>query len=189
VPVFDGKIDPLPDLSLLAISSTPTYESAPNNAATTGGNYQAVQVTYTDSEGHQLTYMPITRVKNQAQADRLGVPVGLIAPIFVPPGQNPQGMIDKWAGDTFTHPIDFYNTWKGGGPNDYKLTNPIYDAYGNFEYGATGIAAGFADNNLRGIADLLHGGTNNPINNQDIQSGINVVNRGGVIIVVPVHYP
>lgn len=141
------------------------------NSVTTGGNYQAMQVTYTDSEGHQLTYMPITRVKNQAQANRLGVPVGSVAPIIVPPGQDPQGMINQWGSNILPHPIDFANTWKPGGPNDYKLISPIYDAYGNFEYGATGTAGGFSNTTLQGMADLLHGGTNNPINTQDIQSG------------------
>ncbi|WP_213739143.1 polymorphic toxin type 44 domain-containing protein [Bradyrhizobium sp. dw_411] len=57
----------------------------------------------------------------------------------------------------------------------------MYDAFGNFEYGATGAAAGYSNRTLTGMGDLLHGGTNNPINTQDITSGANAINNGGTL--------
>lgn len=136
-------------------------------------------------------YMPVTTVKNQAQENQLGVPVGTITPIFVPPGANPQGAINDWSSNSLSNnPYNFMVSSRQGGPNDFKLINPIYDAYGNFQYGATGQASGqFISGMTTGMGDLLHGGTNNPINTQDIQSGANTVKNGGVIITVPVHFP
>jgi len=66
----------------------------PNNAgpATTGGNYQAVLVTLPDGTQE----MPYSIVKTQAQATLLGVSVGAVVPIIVPPGQDPQGMVNSW---------------------------------------------------------------------------------------------
>ena len=194
--------DPVTD----ATSPTGTT-NAPNSA---GGNYQALQVTYVGADGNEYTYMPVTTVKNQAQADQLGVPIGATAPIIVPPGQDPQGMINQW---TVLGPSDnsanFAATWMPYGPNDYKNLQPpatsIYDAYGNFEYGATGTAAGFTGDQLQDTANLLHTGfiptgvypgfmpvpglNQSPQNTTDIQSGINAVQNGGVVITVPVHYP
>jgi hypothetical protein len=138
--------------------------------------------------------MPVTIVKNQAQATQLGVPIGSIAPIIVPAGQDPQGMINDWSTSSLSNnSAEFAITWRPGGPNDYKSANPpsssIYDAYGNFEYGATGAANGYSSGTLTGMGNALHGGSNNPINTTDINSGFNAVNNGGVIITVPVHYP
>ncbi len=57
----------------------------------------------------------------------------------------------------------------------------MYDAFGNFEYGATGAAAGYSNRTLTGMGDLLHGGTNNPINTQDITNEANAINSGGTL--------
>ena len=54
-------------------------------------------------------------------------------------------------------------------------------AYGNFEYGATGAAAGYPSSLLTGIGDLNHGGSNYPINTNDIQSGYNAISNGGTL--------
>jgi hypothetical protein len=63
--------------------------------------------------------------------------------------------------------------------SNYKAISPIYDAYGNFEYGATGAAAGIPSSTLQEAANALHGGANDSINTQDIQSGYNAVSAGG----------
>ena len=57
----------------------------------------------------------------------------------------------------------------------------MYDAYGNFEYGATGRAAGYELSFLQFAADLLHNFQNNPINTNDINSGFNAINNGGTL--------
>lgn len=60
----------------------------------------------------------------------------------------------------------------------------MYDAYGNFEYGATGDAAGFPLWVLQGAADYRHNWNNNPINTSDISSGFNAIPAGGTLSVV-----
>jgi hypothetical protein len=60
----------------------------------------------------------------------------------------------------------------------------MYDAFGNFEYGATGEAMGISCNTLVGWGNLLHNGHNNPINTQDIVDGYNAVYSGGTLKVV-----
>jgi hypothetical protein len=60
----------------------------------------------------------------------------------------------------------------------------MYDAYGNFEYGATGAAAGISSDLLVGMGDIIHGGTNNPINTYDIQSGYYAISSGGTLSTV-----
>lgn len=138
--------------------------------------------------------MPTTTVKNDTQAQMLGAGVGTRGvPIFVPDNQDPQAAVDQWhtnlAGPGFTRYADFYFYWSSP-DHDYKNQNlpesSIYDAYGNFMYGATGTAAKFPESTLQGMADRLHGGCNDPINTRDIQSGIDAIKNGGVIIVVPV---
>jgi hypothetical protein len=184
-----------------------TPGATPNPPA--GGTYQAVLVVLPDG----TTYVPTTTVKNKAQADQLGVPIGSVAPVIVPPGQDPEGMINQWTVIGLSNnSVNFADTWLPaslGGQNDFKNQNPpatsIYDAYGNFEYGATGTAAGFTGGELQGAANLIHTGlvvtsdgqgvaavpglNQNPQNTKDIQSGINTVQNGGVVITVTVHYP
>ena len=132
-----------------------------------------------------------TKVKTQEQADLLGVPVGTEVPVFVPPGKDPQAMVDEWRKKT-KDPLDFAVTWRPGGANDYKKKDPttaIYDAYGNFEYGATGAAYGFSRAEIvgagEGDARLLHHAPNNPINRADIEAGHDAVSHGGKLQTAP----
>ncbi len=142
---------------------------------TVGNRYSALLITRLNG----THYMPRTTVKNRAQARLLGVVVGTHVPIAVPPGIYPQAMVNSWhSGSLFNSYPEFAWTWRPGGPNDYKLISPIYDAYGNFEYGATGAAAGFSCTTLQAAGDVLHGGQNNPINTKDIQAGCSAVYGG-----------
>jgi len=150
----------------------------PLNATDPLGLYSTLVVTLPNG----TQYTPMTTVKNSAQAaaTSYGVPVGTNVPIAVPPGVNPQTMVNQWgSGSLFNGPAEFAYTWRPNGPNDYKQQNPMYDAYGNFLYGATGQAAGFSSGFLQTTANLLHGGTNNPINTTDIQSGFDAIANGG----------
>jgi hypothetical protein len=61
-----------------------------------------------------------TKVKTQEQADQLGVPIGTEIPIFVPPGMDPQAMVNQWQHRKTKTPEDFYQAWKPGGANDYN---------------------------------------------------------------------
>jgi RHS repeat-associated protein len=143
------------------------------------GLYPAVTVTLPNG----VAYQPQTTVKNDAQAQNYGVPVGTQVAIAVPPGVDPQGLVNYWSQTWFNGPGPFAWFWRPGGPNDYKLTNPMYDAFGNFEYGATGEAAGYSCPTLTGVGDALHHGTNNPINTADIISGFNAIANEGVLSV------
>ena len=67
--------------------------------------------------------------------------------------------------------------------DNYKRTSPIYDAFGNFAYGATGAAAGFEYSTLQTVAELLHRNHNDPINHQDIKSGFDAIEGGGTLSV------
>jgi RHS repeat-associated protein len=126
------------------------------------------------------SYVPQTTVKNSAQSKLLGLPVGANCPVAVPPGKNPQDLVDEWGGDSWFHgPAVFGWAFRGGGPNDYKLISPIYDPYGNFMFGASGAAYGYTTQSLTDIGDAAHKGQNNPINTTDIQSGANAINNGG----------
>jgi len=60
----------------------------------------------------------------------------------------------------------------------------MFDAYGNFAYGATGEASGYSSSTLTVMGDITHpnqGFVNNPINTQDIQSGYNAIANGGTL--------
>jgi hypothetical protein len=64
--------------------------------------------------------------------------------------------------------------------NDYKKLSPIYDAFGNCEYGATGAESGFPLAILQVAGELKHPGwKNNPINKADIASGYRAISNGG----------
>jgi hypothetical protein len=132
----------------------------------------------------------MTKIKTQEQADLLGVTVGADVPIFVPPGKDPQAMVDLWHRRKLKTPIDFYEAWKPGGPNDYKKKiNPIYDSYGNFEYGAAGAAYGFTRGDITGMGEIAalyrHHALNNPINRADIAAGYDVISGGGKLLTIP----
>jgi hypothetical protein len=103
----------------------------------------------------------MTAVKNPAQAKAFRLPVGTPIAIAVPPGIDPQGLVSQWECAFFKVPAPFGWFWRYGGPNDYKLLSPLFDAFGNFEYGATGAAAGYSSQDLEFIGSALHGGSNN----------------------------
>jgi hypothetical protein len=137
-------------------------------------------------------YMPTTTIKNQPQADAVNAPIGSTVPVMVPPDVDPQGMVDQWRSNSGNNGImndaDFAWTWHQKGANDYKnadkypeKTRPAYDAYGNFEYGATGAAVGYSPDTLTRMGDITHGGTNHPVNTRDIQSGSNAILNGGTL--------
>jgi Bacterial toxin 44 len=139
--------------------------------------YQVVVVT--PSSG--APYEPQSKVKNSAQARIAGWPVGTPIRIAVPPGINPQTMVDQWSSRSAWNPrtwLEFKRTWSDPA-NNYKTISAIFDAYGNFEFGATGAAAGFSLLTLQAAADVLHGGTNDPVNQADISSGYAAINKGG----------
>jgi len=139
------------------------------------GLYPALLVTLPN--GSQ--YFAMTTVKNGAQAASYGLPVGSAAAIAVPAGQDPQAEVNYWQNTTLKGPAPFGIYWRPGGPHDYKIIDPMFDAYGNFQFGATGAAAGFSCQTLTGLGDAVHNGHNNPINTKDIQSGFNAINNGG----------
>jgi len=125
------------------------------------GLFLAIQVTLPNGN----VYVPQTFIKNPAQAKSFGLPIGSPVAIAVPSGVDPQTLVNQWGnGSNYNGSPKFAWFWRPGGPNDYKLTNPMYDAFGNFEYGATGAAASFACDRLTGAGDFLHGGQNNQIN-------------------------
>ncbi len=144
------------------------------------GLYPAIMVTLPNGNW----YSPMTVVKNPAQAAAYGLPVGSAAAIAAPPGANPQGDVNCWANAKDKGFGAFKNYWADPAHN-YKVVNgPMYDAYGNFEFGATGEAAGFPLWVLQGAADYLHNWNNNPINTGDIKSGFNAIAAGGTLSIV-----
>ena len=145
------------------------------------GLYPALQVTLPNGS----TYIPMTTVKNPGQANQYDLPIGTPTAIPVPPGVDPQAQVDLWsyASQVGAGAINFGLYWSSPS-NDYKQQNPMYDAYGNFAYGATGAAAGYSCGLLTGVGDLLHGGTNYPINTNDIISGYNAISSGGTLNVI-----
>ena len=64
-----------------------------------------------------------------------------------PPGADINRNIYKagW----FLDPRWFYNQVRNKGPMDYKQQGPLYQDFGNFNYGATGAGFGFRDNLLQ----------------------------------------
>jgi hypothetical protein len=150
------------------------------------GLYPAIQVTLPNG----TTYIPKTAVKNSAQALAYGLPLGTPTAIAVPPGANPQGEVECWKKTPYKGPVPFYFYWSDPAHN-YKVVNgPMYDAYGNFEYGATGDAAAYPPWMLQDAANHLHpGGVNNPINTNDIQSGYNAIAAGGTLSIIDYHPP
>ncbi len=109
---------------------------------------------------------------------------------FSPPllGQNPQATINRWSRTTFPSNLQsFYNAfnpWTGS--MNFKLGNPIFDAYGNWIYGASGQAGGIPASLLQGVGHAVHGGLNDPVNVFDIQLGIDAAMISGTVNVVPV---
>jgi hypothetical protein len=130
----------------------------------------------------------MTVVKNdpQAQPTSYGLPTGTDVPIAVPAGVNPQAIVNETSGLGFGGLLFVY---RQGGPNDFKQQNPMYDALGNFLFGAAGAKHGSSCGTMTGVGDLAHGGVNNPINTGDIQSGFNALANGGQLSVVDTESP
>jgi RHS repeat-associated protein len=147
------------------------------------GLYRALLVTRQDG----TQYMPLTTVKNSAQERVYGVRIGTNVPVAVPADADPQGDVNSWHvlpffEDRTTLYGNFGAFWRPYGPHDYKIRNPMYDAYANFEYGATGAAADIPCDVLQAAAAAVHAdGTNNIINVQDIQSGFDAIFDGGTL--------
>jgi RHS repeat-associated protein len=133
-------------------------------------------------------YMPETKVKDNAQKGIVGVRFNTPIYIAVPPQVDPQSLVNYWASQPSSWHLTtwetFKNYWRPNGPHDYKndksLAGPaIYDAFGNFEFGATGEAAGFHLETLQLAGDWVHRGINNPINQADIKSGFDAIQKNG----------
>ena len=141
-------------------------------------------VVVTPSSG--AAYEPESKVKNSDQAGIAGWPIGTPIRIAVPPGIDPQTMVDQWSSGSVWSSRSALNprTWFAfrkfwSDPNNnFKTQNKMFDAFGNFELGATGAAAFFGLPILEAEADRLHGGTNDPINRADIQSGFEAIEKG-----------
>ena len=157
------------------------------------GLYPAVGIVQPDG----TTFIPMTRVKNRTQAKAFGVPEGTPVAIAVPPGCDPQGMVNDWPRKKqwvrWTESILFAITWLPYKKNDYKNidypnhTASMYDAYGNFMYGATGSSFGYDSSTLTNMGERVHeifGHSNSPINTTDIQSGYNAIHNGGTLNVI-----
>ena len=135
------------------------------------------------------TYTPMSQVKNQAQANLTGLPLGMPIRIAVPSSIDPQALVNQWRSTTppsrWTY-IRFAAFWRPSGPNDYKQGpgNAIYDAFGNFEFGATGASAGFDLETLAGAAQAIKGGENSLINQGDIAEGYEAIKDGGTLSTV-----
>jgi hypothetical protein len=72
------------------------------------------------------------------------------------------------------------------GPSAY---GPMYDAYGNFAYGATGEAANIPLALLQFVAQAKHNFNNDPINSTDINSGFNAIAAGGTLTIIDYNPP
>ena len=144
------------------------------------GLYPAVQVNLPDG----TSYIPMSVVKNPAQAAAFRLPVGAPIAIAVPPGQNPQGDVDCWKNGVVRGRDAFKQYWSDPKHNYKAGGHPQYDAYGNFMFGATGASAGYWISTLQEAGEYLHGFNNNPINVQDIQSGYSAIANGGQITIV-----
>jgi len=130
------------------------------------------------------TYTPWSQVKNQKQAQMAGLPVGMPIRIAVPDRIDPQAVVSQWRSSTSANFLTWarFAAFWSASENNYKVFDgAIYDAFGNFEYGATGAAAGFGLDDLLRAGQVLHGGTNNPINETDITSGFDAIIGGGTL--------
>jgi hypothetical protein len=150
----------------------------------------------TTEDGTQ--YMPITRVKNQAQANALGagVSVGSIIPIIAPPnGTDIINRLMAQAGQLDT--IAFKNTWKNtsDNPNNFKLSLlPIglYDQFANFVYGASAEAGGYPLWLTQWAGAYGRNGSltgnNLPVNERGIESGYNAAEAGATYTLTPIDF-
>jgi RHS repeat-associated protein len=189
-PGFTYRLPPRNDNSNTQQQPPPQNPPSPSDIRSLGLSPALQALVVTLPSGEQ--YMPMTTIKNISQAQILGrfVVVSTV-PIFVPPGENPQGTINFWSKTTYPdNLVSFGLAFMPKGPNDFKFNiSPIYDAYGNFLYGASGQAAGMTASLLQAMAAAIHpGGQNDPINVYDIQQGIDAVGMGGTMSVVPIGF-
>jgi RHS repeat-associated protein len=141
---------------------------------------------------------PYSKVKNKAQEKAFGLPKGTPVPIVVPSGIDPQGDVNYFAsGWTSLGDASTFGTWwllpDQQYKNNYGPNSAMYDAYGNFEYGATGRAAGFDLISLQFAGGpayhVLHhylaGGpvSQDPQNIVDIAAGFNAISNSGALSV------
>jgi RHS repeat-associated protein len=134
-------------------------------------------------------YMPETTVKDDAQAAIIPGAVKGVTKIYiaVPPTANPQAMVNYWSNHSFyDNEFAFRDYFKIGGAHDYKndkqfADRAIFDAFGNFNYGACGEAAGVPHWLLQHEANKGKPGGNNPINTADINSGFDAIEKGGTL--------
>ncbi|MGH7980532.1 MAG: hypothetical protein ACREE6_14240 [Limisphaerales bacterium] len=150
------------------------------NPVSINGLYPVLVVTLPSG----VQYMPTTEVKDRAQALIAGALPFTPIYIAVPPGVDPQKQVDYWKAHYFYFDNEslFRAYFAARGAHDYKLDDPIWDAYGNFNYGACCYAAGVSHWLMQKIANHKPGG-NNPINTRDIDSGYNAIKRGGKLSV------
>jgi hypothetical protein len=126
----------------------------------------------------------MTIVKNAAQAAAYGLPVGTHTAISIPPSGNPQGKVNCWK-KASDKTLNAFKKYWADPQNNYKvLYGPMYDAYGNFMYGATGDAANVPLWVLEQVAEYLHGWNNSPINSRDIASGFIATSTGGTLSII-----
>jgi hypothetical protein len=134
-------------------------------------------------------YMPETTVKDDAQAAIVPGAIKGVTKIYiaVPPTANPQAMVNYWSNHSFwDNEFAFRDYFKIGGAHDYKndkqfADRAIFDAFGNFNYGACGEAAGVPRWLLQHEANKGKPGGNNPINTADINSGFDAIEKGGTL--------
>lgn len=119
--------------------------------------------------------------------------MGTPEPIYVPDGVNPQKFVDEGMGmsqGTISSLVKVGYLWRPKGPRDYKRQNPIYDAFGNFGFGAEGAAAGQTFGDLGAGGDVAHcGNRNSQTNDRDIRSGVTAVGAGGTLSTTHVNCP
>ncbi len=189
--------------AILANGTTNTYAYANNNPfkfTDPSGLYRALLVTLPDG----TQYIPLTKVKNDRQAQALGLPKDTCIAIPVPDEVDPQAQLEYWREEgqlsglfPLYGPFPFFgNVYLNGyfgyywspetsPEHNYKTWDSVqYDAYGNFAYGATGEAAGFSLAYLQAAASLGKlqiPGTNHEININDINSGYVIAKLGGTL--------
>jgi hypothetical protein len=143
--------------------------------------------------------MPITQVKNQAQAKILGLPVGSIIPIMVPANAADilNNLMAQAAKLNVFDVTDFKSMWQKtpDNPNNFKLSlqpTGLYDQFGNFAYGATAEAVGYPQGFTQWAGAYGRNGSftgnNLPINRQDIANGYNAAQSGGTYSATPVSF-
>jgi hypothetical protein len=131
----------------------------------------------------------MTVVKNPAQAAAYGLPQGTPTAIAVPPGANPQGAVSCWENASDRGLEAFKQYWSDPNHNYKDVYGPMYDAYGNFMYGATGAADNIDLVLLQLVAQYLHNWNNNPINSLDIMNGYDAVPEGGRLSIIDYNPP